>query len=527
MALHVAMWAAVGLYGVAAAYLILYGLHMYVLTGLFRRRYAPVGRAQVARIDWYSAERPDADWPFVTTQIPLYDEANVARRVIEAACAMDYPSGLHEIQVLDDSDDETREAVDETAAAMRAVGHDVVVVRRRMRTGYKAGALAEGLRQARGELVAVFDADFVPPRDFLRRAVPLLMDEPNNACVQGRWSHMNEDRSWLTRAQALAIDGHFGVEQGGRCWNDLLMNFNGTAGIWRRAAIDDPAVGGWTADTLTEDLDLSYRVQLAGWKLEYCMDLACPSELPETVQAVKVQQYRWAKGSIQCARKLLPRIWRSGLPMGAKLEATMHLTGYSISVWMLVLGLLGLPMSWINPFAALGGWVLVIAGMMWLSLSGPPVAHAVSRRAIRGSWGGLRASPLLMLLGVGLCLNTTRACLSGLFSRGGEFVRTPKRGSQSGSSVKRYAARPSKAWMLELAASAYCMVGFAYFLVASEATVGAFAALFAVGFGIVGWQGRPRGRNVTSPTPAALGSATASAHPAIGAASHERTNPKP
>ncbi len=457
----------------------------------------------------------------MTTQIPLYNEANVARRVIEAAAAMDYPAGLHEIQVLDDSTDETRGVVDEAAAAQRAVGHDVVVVRRVARTGYKAGALAEGLQQARGELVAVFDADFVPPREFLRRAVPLLMDEPTNACVQGRWAHMNEDRSWLTRGQALAIDGHFGVEQGGRCWNDLLMNFNGTAGVWRRAAIEDAAVGGWTADTLTEDLDLSYRVQLAGWKIEYCMELACPSELPETVQAVKVQQYRWAKGSIQCARKLLPRIWRSSLPFGARLEATMHLTGYSISVWMLVLGLLGLPMSWINPFAALGGWVLVIAGMMWLSLSGPPVAHAVSRRAIRGSWGGIGASPLLMLLGVGLCLNTTRACLSGLFSRGGEFVRTPKRGGQSDASVKRYVARPSQAWMLELAASIYCTFGFVYFLVASEAVVGAFAALFAVGFGIVGWHGRPRGRSVAPPMLAAECSATASVRTAVGAASHE------
>ncbi|MCG8403917.1 MAG: glycosyltransferase [Phycisphaerales bacterium] len=489
--------AVVLLYGLAAAYLILYGLHMYVLTWLFRKRHAPRSQLQSSRIEWYAAERPDGAWPVVTSQVPLYNEANVADRVIRAVAAMDYPNGRHEIQVLDDSTDETRLIVDRVAEELRQSGRNVVVVRRPNRTGYKAGALAYGLSLARGDVITIFDADFVPPSDFLRRGVPLLMDEPENACVQGRWSHLNEKHSWLTRAQSLAIDGHFAVEQGGRSWNQLFMNFNGTAGLWRREAIEDPAVGGWTADTLTEDLDLSYRTQLAGWKIEYCMDLACPSELPETIPALKTQQFRWAKGSLQCARKLLLRIWRSRLPMSCKFEATMHLTGYSVSVWMLTLGLLCFPLYHVNPYRALGGWMFVLVALMWIGLSGPPVAHAYSRRVIQGRWSGVLASPLLMILGVGICLSTSIACVSGLFRRGGEFVRTPKSGdaerdlSGSEAKPKRYRLRSSPVWMLELAAAAYCGFSFWYFVTVSEGIVGTFLAIFTLGFAIVGWKSRP------------------------------------
>lgn len=489
---------AVTLYGLAAIYLIIYGLHMYVLTWLFSRRWRLRAGLQRSRVEWYAAERPENSWPIVTSQIPLYNEANVAERVIKAVAAMDYPVGRHEIQVLDDSTDETRSICDRIVEELRQSGLDVTVVRRPTREGYKAGALAYGLSRARGDVITIFDADFVPPHDFLRRGVPLLMDEPRNACVQGRWSHLNAKDSWLTRAQSLAIDGHFAVEQGGRSWNHLFMNFNGTAGLWRREAIEDPGVGGWTADTLTEDLDLSYRAQLAGWKIEYCMDLACPSELPETVPALKTQQFRWAKGSIQCARKLLPRIWRSRLPISCKLEATMHLTGYSISVWMLILGLMSLPMYWINPYAALGGWIIVMASLMWLSLMGPPVAHAYSRRTIEGSWSGVSAGPWLMLLGVGLCINTSIACISGLIRRGGEFVRTPKCGNaksttrnKESAKQKFYRLRSSPVWILELAASAYCLFSFWYFVTASESIIGMFLAIFAMGFGVVGWKSRP------------------------------------
>ncbi len=499
----IASTAAVVLYGAAAIYLFLYGLHWYGLVWLFGRSRKGTAEAQRRRLARWVAGRPDADWPVVTSQVPLYNEGNVARRVIEAVAAMDYPPGRHEVQVLDDSTDDSRGLVDEVVRDLQQRGVAVSAIRRPTRQGYKAGALAHGLGSAKGEVITVFDADFVPPRDFLRRGVPLLMDEPKNACLQGWWSHLNEHRSWLTRAQSLAIDGHFAVEQGGRSWNGLFMNFNGTAGLWRREAIEDPAVGGWTSDTLTEDLDLSYRAQLAGWRIEYCMDLACPSELPETVPALKTQQYRWAKGTIQCARKLLPRIWRSDLPLKCKLEASMHLTGYTISVWMLVLGLLCMPLSWVNPWAELGGWAYLVAVLMWFGFSGPPVGHSYSRRVLTGGWSGVWSGPLLMVLGVGLCINTSMACLAGLVRQGGEFVRTPKAGDHPGRTAWRYRIRSSPAWVLELLASLYCGWSFYHFLTESENIVGAFLLIFAIGFFLVGVHSIPLGSRASRRAPVA------------------------
>ncbi len=474
----------------AVLFVIAYGLHMHVLTWLFARRWREQAQLQRCRIDWYREDRPESAWPIVTTQIPLFNETNVARRVIEAVAKMDYPAGRHEIQVLDDSTDETRQIVDDVVAQLQSLGNDIFVVRREDRRGFKAGALAHGLTVASGQVIAIFDADFVPPRDYLRCAVPLLMDEPNNACVQGRWSHLNENASWLTRAQSLAIDGHFAAEQGGRSFNGLFMNFNGTAGIWRRTAITDPAVGGWTADTLTEDLDLSYRAQLAGWRIEYSMLLPCPSELPSTIPALKLQQHRWAKGTMQTARKLLPRIWRSPFGWRIKLAATMHLTGYLISVAMLLVGLLTLPMYHINPWPAMGWGAIALAAMIYVSLLGPIFAHAYSRRVLRGSWHGLHSNPSLILIGIGMCLSTSLACLSGLVRRGGEFKRTPKSGGFSSPRLQ-YAIRSSPVWLAELAAAGYC----AYSLISTEfggkSLHGVFVALFVVGFLIVGALSSP------------------------------------
>lgn len=482
--------ACVAVYFSAAIFVIVYGVQLHVLTWLFSRRWREQSQLQQSRIEWYRADRPEHAWPLVTTQIPLYNEANVAQRVIEAAVAMDYPADRHEVQVLDDSTDETRDIVDAVVARYQATGRDVRVIRRSDRAGFKAGALAHGLAEASGQLIAIFDADFVPPRDFLRCAVPLLMDEPTNACVQGRWSHLNQEASWLTRAQSLAIDGHFAVEQGGRCFSNLFMNFNGTAGIWRRTAITDPAVGGWTADTLTEDLDLSYRAQLAGWAIEYSMLLPCPSELPSTIPALKLQQHRWAKGTMQCARKLLPRIWRSPLGWRVKLAATAHLTGYLISVAMLLVGLLSLPIAYINPWHWLGWAAFVFIGLIYLSLLGPIFAHAYSRRVLRGRWRGIGASPALMLVGMGMCLSTGLACLSGLVRRGGEFKRTPKSGDATFSRT-HYVLRSSPTWLAELAAAAYSCVAFYQIGFERAGLHGVFLALFAAGFAVIGWCSSP------------------------------------
>ncbi len=479
------------LYGLASAYLTVFGLHLYLLLFLSHRRRDGVRAAQRRRIDKYNARTPADAWPVVTTQILLYNEAAVAQRVIEAAAAMDYPPDRHEIHILDDSADETRHIVDRVATRLRLGGTDVQVIRRPDRTGYKAGALAHGLPRARGEVIALFDADFVPPPDFLRRTVPLLMDSPDNACVQGRWAHLNAGHSWITQAQSLAIDGHFAVEQSGRSWNHLPLNFNGTAGIWRRAAIQDPAVGGWTADTITEDLDLSYRAQMAGWRIEYCTDVECPAELPVTIPALKAQQYRWAKGSIQTARKLLGPVWRSPFTRIQRLEATLHLTTYSIAVWMLLLGLLSLPLSWINPYRILGNWSVALWGLMAIGLTAPTVVYCYARRILGGGWSGLLAVPYLMVLGAGLCLNNAVGVCEGLFRRGGEFVRTPKTGGRQPTARPRSLARQSSFWMLELLAAAYCALSFIQFARSGNTAAGLFLLIYTLGFAIVGFKSRP------------------------------------
>lgn len=479
------------LYGLASAYLTIFGLHIYLLLWLSHRRRADVRESQRRRIDAYLADTADVDWPMVTTQIPLYNEAAVAERVIEAVAAMDYPADRHEIHVLDDSTDETRDIVDRVANRLRPAGVRVQVIRRPSRPGYKAGALRNGLRHARGDVIALFDADFVPPADFLRRTVPLLMDTPRNGCVQGRWAHINADDSWITRAQSLAIDGHFAVEQAGRSWNGLPLNFNGTAGIWRRTAIEDPAVGGWTADTITEDLDLSYRAQMAGWMIEYCNDIECPAELPTTIAGLKAQQYRWAKGSIQTARKLVGAVWRSPFPLVKRLEATLHLTTYSIAVWMLLLGLLSLPLSWVNPYRMLGNWIVVLWILMPISLTAPTVAYCYSRRILGGGWSGVLAVPYLMVLGAGVCLNNAVAVCEGLFRSGGEFVRTPKTGGSRSTHRPRYVPRQSSFWILELSAAAYCALSFAQFVRSGHTAAGLFLLLYTAGFTLVGLKSRP------------------------------------
>ena len=473
--------------------LAVYGLHLYLLVFLFRRRSTAQIAAQRALIEKYRRETPDHRWPVVTSQIPIYNEADVAVRVINAVAAMEYPAGKHEIQVLDDSTDETRLLIDHAVRRLQLQGVDIRVCRRANREGFKAGALAEGLKVCRGEFAAVFDADFIPPTDFLRRAVPLIASDPGLACIQGRWAHLNAEESWLTHAQSLGIDGHFAIEQGARAWNGLLMNFNGTAGIWRIAAIQDPAVGGWQGDTLTEDLDLSYRAQLAGWRMEYCLDLACPAELPNHINALKSQQRRWAKGSIQTAVKLLPRIWRARLTLWQKLEATLHLTHYSIAIWMVILAVLARPMvGMVDPGSYLRwlvfGWAIILA-----SAIAPPLCYGYARYSLGGGFSGLRIIPSLMMLGTGLCVNNMLAVLQGLFQRGGVFERTPKSGSTAkAASPSRYKPLHSRLWYIEMMLGAYCFAYWAVYAAAGRWGFSMFLLVYAAGFTTVGWMSRPR-----------------------------------
>lgn len=488
-----------------------YGLHLYVLLVLTQWRQREVRARQAKAIADFQARTPDRDWPLVTTQIPLYNELTVARRIILAVAAIEYPRGRHEIQVLDDSDDDTRRIVDETVAELLAAGHDIRVIRRPTREHFKAGALEHGLRLARGEYIAVFDADFVPQPGFLRRMIPLIVARPEAGCVQGRWGHLNADESWVTSGLSLGMNGHFAVEQPGRAWSGFLLNFNGTGGVWRRAAIEDPRVGGWSGDTITEDLDLSYRAQLAGWQVEYTMDECCPAEVPSDVDAVKTQQRRWATGSIQTARKLLPTVWRSPLTIAQKLEATIHLTSYCVSVFMLLMAglgqllLLGVSREVAAPFL---GWTW---GIVLMATLAPITAYAYSAYMLgEGLVNPLRVLRL-MVLGMGLAVNNTFAVIVGLLTRGGTFVRTPKSGrvdapsatsvlpTAAAHAVRPAASRPvyaairSQLYLLELVLGVFCLVQVAW-LLTIRPNVGAavFMSLYATGFLLLGWSSRPR-----------------------------------
>lgn len=443
----------------------------------------------------YHRGRSPEHYPVVTSQIPVYNEADVVRRVIDHVAQMDYPPGRHEVQVLDDSTDLTCRLIDDAIEEWRSRGVDIKVARRSNRQGYKAGALANGLGQARGEFVAVFDADFVPPRDFLRKAVPLLAADDGLACIQGRWEHLNRNQSWLTSAQAMGIDGHFAIEQGARAWNGLMMNFNGTAGVWRRAAIDDPSVGGWSGDTLTEDLDLSYRAQLAGWRLDYCLDMPCPAELPPTIAALKSQQRRWAQGSIQVACKLLPRIWCSRSTLGAKLEASLHLTHYSVALWMLMLAIVARPLLLVldggRVFATqwfVGAWVVIL-----LSAIAPSLTYTYARYSLDGYWMGWRTIPSMLILGCGLCASNALAVLRGLWRRGGEFVRTPKSGSDGRTARhSSYSVAQSHLWVVEILLGLYSVASFLVYFRAEQRAFSLFLLIYAVGFLVVGWMSRPQ-----------------------------------
>lgn len=471
-----------------------YGLHMYGLMLLAGRRRRDMCHNQQKIIADYARATSDDAWPTVTTQIPLYNEIHVASRVIRAVAAMDYPRGCHEIQVLDDSTDGTRAIVDRVCAELRAVGHDVSVVRRPDRAHFKAGALAYGMRQARGEFIAIFDADFVPAPGFLRRLIPLSASAEDICCVQARWEHLNRSESWITEALSLGMDGHFGVEQPARGWNGLLLNFNGTAGIWRRAAIEDPAVGGWSGDTITEDLDLSYRAQLAGWRIVYCQDEPAPAEIPADVQALKSQQRRWATGSMQTARKLLPAVWRARLTLLQKLEASFHLTQYSVNVFMVLMALIGRPLLWLVPparYAPLleAAWVLILAAAV-----APSIAYIYGRWSVGGRIPGPIRIVQLVALGFGLSLNNAAAVVAGLRQHGGEFVRTPKSGATDGRRPREssYVLNRSNLWLGELALGAYSLFQWAFFLRVDHYLGGTFLLLFGVGMGMIGWKSRPR-----------------------------------
>jgi cellulose synthase/poly-beta-1,6-N-acetylglucosamine synthase-like glycosyltransferase len=420
------------------------------------------------------------DLPPVVTQIPVYNEYNVVERVMRAVAAMEYPQGRHSIQVLDDSNDESCALIDRVAAELRGQGHDIQVVRRPTREGYKAGALKYGMTQTTADFFAIFDADFIPPRDFLMQTMPAMVINNKTGLVQARWGHLNREHSPITHAEALGLDGHFTLDQGARSYSGLFMNFNGTAGVWRRQAID--AAGGWHADTLTEDLDLSYRAQLAGWKCEFLFDVVVPAELPENMNALKAQQFRWAKGSIQTAIKLLPTVFRSDFSLIAKIQAFFQMCGYLVHPLILWVVLLSFPYSiFVTHFRYPTSGVLPF--LFLLGTLAPYLIYGIPQVLLyRRTWyKHILYLPMITIFGAGIAVSNTRAVLEAVMGKTSAFIRTPK----SGDKPVKYKTRISKMTLLEVLAGIYCVGAILYYLEVDKLAAVSYMAICATGFILV------------------------------------------
>ncbi|HEY3171078.1 MAG TPA: glycosyltransferase [Thermoanaerobaculia bacterium] len=460
-------------YYVVLSLLAVYGAHRAFLVHLYYRHRGndprPAG----------SLER----LPVVTVQLPLYNEVYVVERLVDAVVALDYPKDLLEIQILDDSTDETRDVARAVAERYRARGHDVRYLPRDHRRGFKAGALQAGLETARGEFLLILDADFVPRPEMLRECLPHFSDL-GVGMVQARWEHLNRDFSLLTRIQSIFLDGHFVIEHTARNRSGRFFNFNGTAGIWRRRCLED--AGGWNSDTLTEDLDASYRAQLAGWRFVYLKDLAVPAELPVDMNGFKSQQHRWTKGSIQTGRKLLPTIFRSEYPRKVKVEAFFHLTNNFSHLLVVLLALLIFPAIIIREQI---GWqkLAVFDFPLFFGASFSFVGFYVSsQREIGRSWKpALKYMPFLMSIGIGLSLSNVRGVLEALAGSRTEFTRTPKyriEGEAGDWKTKKYRAAGNFSLVGEIVLATYFLTALV-FAVAERYWIGIpFLLVFFNGF---------------------------------------------
>jgi cellulose synthase/poly-beta-1,6-N-acetylglucosamine synthase-like glycosyltransferase len=453
--------------------LAVYGWHRYYLVYLYMRNK-----------DRQPKPGPLPDpLPLVTIQLPLYNEMYVADRLIDAVCKIDYQRERLEIQVLDDSTDETRSIAELAVRRFAAQGFDIKYFHRTNRVGYKAGALEAGLKFARGEFVAIFDADFIPSPDFLTRLMPYFGSE-RIGMVQARWGHINQDYSLLTKIQSILLDGHFVLEHGGRNRAGRFFNFNGTAGVWRRAAIDD--AGGWQHDTLTEDLDLSYRAQLRGWQFVFVPDLIAPAEVPVEMNAFKSQQHRWAKGSIQTCRKLLPQILRAKVPLGVKAEAFFHLTANFNYPLMVILSVLMFPSMVIRYNMGWYEMMLIDVPLFFAATFSVCNFYMVCQRELHDDWRArIRYLPFLMSIGIGLCINNTRAVFEALFNKQSEFARTPKyriEGAADEWIGKKYHQSVAVQPLIELALGLYFTATVFYALANQIYGTIPFLVLFQVGF---------------------------------------------
>lgn len=499
-------------YLLVAGVMMLFGLHRYLIVFLFwkHRNRPPVPAAHFDEL------------PVVTVQLPVFNEMHVVSRLCEAVAKLDYPKEKLEIQILDDSTDDTQAICRAEAEKLSAQGFNAVCIHRTDRTGFKAGALENGLKSAKGAFVCIFDADFVPKPDLLQKAIHFFAD-PKVGVVQTRWGHLNRNYSLLTRVQALFLDGHHQIEQVARSRTGRFFGFNGTAGLWRRATIDD--AGGWEHDTLTEDLDLSYRAQIKGWRFVYLTDLVTPAELPVEMNGFKTQQHRWTKGTIQTCLKVLGKVWKAELPLYVKLEATLHLTCNFAYLMVVPLCFLVFPgagssVNFGDESGLLRGLVFDLPIFLLTTMSA--VTFYVSSQLVSGRSGMVRnlgeVAALLALI-TGLAVNNARGILEALFHKPSDFIRTPKYGIvKKGQDWRRAKYRPLKSFAV------FLEIGFAFYfsLVVFYAALNfkkywsslPFYCIFAFGFWYVAWGSLPllfpsRLRSQSGPTPGAENADTA------------------
>ncbi len=456
--------------------LFVFGLHGFIMI-FYYNKYRDVKNSQ---------DKNFIPGAMVTIQLPLYNELYVVERLINSVCEIDYPKDKMEIQVLDDSTDETTQITARIVEQKLKEGFDIKQIRRGTREGYKAGALKEGMKVAKGEFIAIFDADFIPQKEFLKKTLSFF-NESKIGMVQTRWEHINGDYSILTRAQALALDGHFVIEQTVRNKAGFFINFNGTGGVWRKSCIVD--AGNWAADTLTEDLDLSYRAQLNGWRFVFLKDFTSPAELPSEINALKNQQFRWTKGAIETAKKILPLVWRSKMPLRVKLQSTFHLTNNIVFPFILLAAILNVPLIFIKNsgphelyFAVMSLFVLAFVSSFMFYL--------YSQKDIRADWRKkIVLFPLFMAGSMGFAVNNSRAVFEGLMSRKSEFVRTPKykvvSNKDSWIGNKYSSKKLGMSVIVELIMEIYCLVGIAASIYFFELAALPFQILFFLGFAFV------------------------------------------
>ena len=483
-------------YFVVMVILAFYGIHRYQLVWLYYKN-----RKNAAKWDEPPQRWPEGQLPFVTIQLPIFNEQFVIDRLIDACCRLDYPRDRFEIQVLDDSTDETtlvaQQIVERYARGFAGMDpQPIVYIHRSNRHGYKAGALDAGLKIAKGEFVAIFDADFVPPHQWVMQVIHHFA-EPGIGMVQTRWTHLNRDYSFLTQVEAILLDGHFVLEHGGRSRAGVFFNFNGTAGMWRRETIGD--AGGWQHDTLTEDTDLSYRAQMNGWHFKYLQDVECPAELPIEMTAFKTQQARWAKGLIQTGKKILPRVMKSDMPWHTKLEAWYHLTANISYPLMIILSVLLMPAMIIRSWQGLLQMLLIDLPLFMASTMSISSFYLVSQKELfPRKWGKtFLYLPFLMALGVGLTITNAKAVMEALFGVQSAFARTPKyRVNKKGekSQAKKYRKRLGIIPWIELAIGCYFASTVWYAITTENFFTVPFLVLFVFGYWYTGLLSLLQGR---------------------------------